>query len=327
MDQRLSRRNLLQLVALGGAAVAVSGLVGCQTAAPSGGGQTLPTTAPRPAYDPTATFKVNERDVEYRKDGSKSRLAHIYQPQGAGAFPMLVDLHPGAWTSQDRNGQWSLDYALGGSGIVVVSPDFRLGGEEPYPAAMVDANYAVRWAKAHAKDFNGTSARLGLAGGSSGGQMAIVGAMRPNYPKYTTMALAEGSAIDAAVAYVIAWGPPLDPYARYLFAQEARRLDLVTAHDTYFKTTEAMIEESAQAILERGEKVVLPPILIIHGTRDENVPFAIIEKFAASYKAAGGSIQLEAFPNKNHYFLGWLGQDFNKGVQLMKEFIAKQLAA
>jgi len=42
--------------------------------------------------------------------------------------------------------------------------------------------------------------------------------------------------------------------------------------------------------LERGEKVVTPPALLIQGTADENFPYELTDKFVAAYRAAGGTV-------------------------------------
>ena len=43
-------------------------------------------------YDPTAVLPVRERDIEFRRVGDRSLLAHVYEPQGSGPFPMLIDM-------------------------------------------------------------------------------------------------------------------------------------------------------------------------------------------------------------------------------------------
>ena len=51
----------------------------------------------------TATrYEIDVKDVEYLRHGDKPLLARIYQPRGAGPFPVIIDLHGGAWTKKDR---------------------------------------------------------------------------------------------------------------------------------------------------------------------------------------------------------------------------------
>ena len=128
---------------------------------------------------PDLALEVDVSDVEYRHDGSRAWLARIYRPRGAGPFPALLEVHGGAWTSNDRTQNADLAGALASSGLVVASIDFRLGTESPYPASIADVNYATRWLKASAERFGATPEGLGGLGLSSGGHMVMLSAMRP----------------------------------------------------------------------------------------------------------------------------------------------------
>src|SRR5688500_6327113 len=91
-------------------------------------------------YDPTRTYEVTSRDVEYRDDGAKSWLARVYQPQGPGPFPALLEVHGGAWNNNDRLQNEPQNLAVAQSGVVVVAIDFRLGEEGRYPLSIADVN-------------------------------------------------------------------------------------------------------------------------------------------------------------------------------------------
>ena len=64
-----------------------------------------------------------------------------------------------------------------------------------------------------------------------------------------------------------------------------------------------MAEGSPQLILERGETVRMPPLLIVQGTNDANLTPDMADRFAAAYGAAGGSVQLEKFAGEPHSFI------------------------
>src|SRR5215216_4075564 len=144
-----------------------------------------------PSYDPAAQYDVRWQDVEYRRDGSESWLARVYEPQGSGPFPTLLEVHGGAWNNNDRTQNAPLDEALAASGLVVAAIDFHLGTQAPHPAAQADINYATRWLKVRAADFNGTSEALGGLGLSSGGHQIMLSAMRPCHPQYAALQLDE----------------------------------------------------------------------------------------------------------------------------------------
>lgn len=278
-------------------------------------------------YDPSRRYDVKVDDVEYRHDGRQSWLAMVYQPQGDGPFPALLDIHGGAWNNLDRTANPALAEGLAASGVVVVSIDFRMGGEHPYPSSLIDINYATRWLKQHAADFKADAATVGGLGVSSGGHLILLSAMRPRDPRYTELPLAGGEGIDATLAYVITCWGVLDPYGRYLMAKENGNAELIANHDRYFRTVEAMQEANPLLILERGEPVELPPALLIQGTADTGVPKGMIEKVAQLYRAAGGDAELALFEGMPHGIAGWPQPEVERMIDRMKSFIARRLAA
>ena len=63
-------------------------------------------------YDPSKHYEIKVWDVEYRRDPVRTLMARIYQPQGHGPFPVLLDVHGGAWNDQDprRMRRWTNDW-------------------------------------------------------------------------------------------------------------------------------------------------------------------------------------------------------------------------
>ena len=105
--------------------------------------------------------------------------ARVYTPAGAaGPLPVIVYFHGGGWVIGDRD-----VYDAGARGIaregqaVVVSVDYRLAPENKFPAQHDDALAAYRWALANAASIGGDPARVGLAGESAGGNLAVVTAI------------------------------------------------------------------------------------------------------------------------------------------------------
>jgi acetyl esterase/lipase len=277
-------------------------------------------------YNPAQQLAVQVHELEYRHDGQKSWMVTIYQPQGDGPFPALLDVHGGAWNRGDRTADEVMNRALAASGIVVAAVDFRLAPEHPYPAQVEDVNFAIRWLKAHAAEFNADPATVGGMGCSSGGHTLMLCAMRPDDSRYAALDLPEATGHDASVAYAVCCWPVLDPYSRYLYAQESGNERLAASSEAYFLEQETMKEGNPQHILERGEKVLLPPTLIIQGTRDDNVPLSIPQRFDNAFRAAGGDIQVEYFPDQVHGFGNMPGPESDRATGMIKAFIARCLA-
>jgi acetyl esterase/lipase len=250
-----------------------------------------------------APIDVAIEDVEYLRIDGQPMLARLYRPKGSGPFPAVVGVHGGAWTSGDRNNNQAIDQALAAVGVVVLALDFRLAPQAPYPASVVDVNFGVRWLKAHAADFASRPDWVGAVAGSSGGHQMLLSALRPRDGRYAAATTAEVADVDADIAYMVACWPIADPLARYRMAMARGNERLVKAHQDYFGNEDAMREGNPQLILERGEDVSLPSLLLLQGTKDDNVTPDMAEKFAAAYRARGGRVQLETFPDQPHTFV------------------------
>ena len=239
-------------------------------------------------------FEVDVRDVEYQNQSGKPWLARIYQPKGTRPFPTIVDVHGGAWHNGDRTNNAGIDRALAAKGIVVAAVDFRQPPEAGYPGSICDVNLAVRWLKMHAPEFNGTIA-VGAFGNSSGGHQVVLSALRPRHAAYSALPLPNHTEIDASLAYVIAGWPVIDPLYRFRYAKETNREELIKAHLDYWRTEEAMAEGSPQTVVEQDGQADLPPILMLLKANDRNHPLEMQERFIASYRKRGGTIEVHTF--------------------------------
>jgi len=278
-------------------------------------------------YDPAAKYEIKTWDEEFRRTPKRTLMARIYQPQGTGLFPALLDLHGGAWNDKDRLANVPMDEAIARSGVLVVAVDLTLAPEGAYPASVQDANYAVRWLKAKAKEWKGDAAKVGVLGSSTGGYVAELLAMRPRDSRYNAIPLPEAPRVDASVAYVIARSPISDPYTRYQQAEKMKRAEMMQKTKNYFVPWESIFEGNPQQMLDRSERVSLPPMFIMQGELDDNVIPPIQQKFAATYRAAGGECQVEVFKGCGHMWVADPGPQTERAHEMAKAFIAKQLDA
>jgi acetyl esterase/lipase len=276
-------------------------------------------------YNPAKRYEIKVWDLEYRRDPARPLMARIYQPQGEGPFPALLDVHGGAWNDQDRTANAPMDERLAESGILVAAIDVRWAREAPYPASVTDANYGVRWLKSKAAEWNGDPQTVGALGSSSGGHVMQLCAMRPRDPRYSAHALAAAPTLDATLAYVVARSPISDPVARYEQAKKTRRENLIQNTEIYFRPWETIRDGNPQRILESREAVTLPPMLVLQGELDDNVLPSVQEKFAAAYQAAGGEMELEIFPGCEHRWIIHPGPQTDRAIEVIKSFVARQI--
>ncbi|HKW39558.1 MAG TPA: alpha/beta hydrolase, partial [Burkholderiales bacterium] len=278
------------------------------------------------AYDPKAKFDLKVTEVEFRRNAKGRQLmARIYEPQGKGPFPTVLDLHGGAWNRKDRHAEEPMDRAIAASGVLVVAIDLTIAPEAPYPACVQDANYGVRWLKSKAAQWNGDASRIGIYGSSSGGHVAELLALRPHDPRYNAIPLEGGAGVDATVAWVATRSPISNTFARFRNAEEKHRDGMVKNNKTFFVPWETIHESNPQEILERREKVTLVPLLVMQGALDDNVLPSAQEKFVASYKAAGGPVEYRLFPDSEHEWVAKPGPQTDKARETVKSFIARNV--
>ena len=101
----------------------------------------------------------------------------VYRPTNDidGPSPVLVYIHGGGWSVGDLDTYDGIARAhAAGTGAVVVSVDYRLAPEHPYPAAVDDVWAATQWVAEHAGEMGADADRLAVAGDSAGGNLAAV---------------------------------------------------------------------------------------------------------------------------------------------------------
>ncbi|MEU7046115.1 alpha/beta hydrolase [Streptomyces varsoviensis] len=120
--------------------------------------------------------KVEDRYIP--GPGGQLRL-RLYRPVTDEILPVILYLHGGAYTygSPEAEEGRSLQYAAEAE-AVVVSVDYRLAPEHPFPAATDDAYAALEWAAEHAAEIGADPQRIAVAGGSAGGNLAAATALR-----------------------------------------------------------------------------------------------------------------------------------------------------
>jgi acetyl esterase/lipase len=115
------------------------------------------------------------------------------------------------------------------------------------------------------------------------------------------------------VPFVAAFWPPVDPHARYRYARaqvgrpvpEGQSFDaarLVRSTESYFPTEAAMAEASISAVVAGGRATHLPAVWLVHAGDDLNVPRTMIDELVATYRAAGGELELTEYPGEVHGF-------------------------
>ncbi len=294
------------------------------------------------------TYQVDIEDVEYLRHGDAPLLARLFKPRGSGPFPIMVELHGGAWVRGNRLDGNAANEALARNGIIVAALDFRVPPDASYPASFADIHYGIRWCKARAESWNGTGKRVGAMGTSSGAHQAMLLGMRPHDPRYAALPASNGmgsmdgiwtadgtGSVDGTLGCVIMVSPVIDPLGRYQYAKglrddctppEGMAERVVPMHDMYWETEDNMIEAAPARALASGEIMELPPTLCVARSYEEAHPRPDLDEFIAQYRKAGGDIDVNIFEGEGERIL----QDVStpvaqEALDLMTAFIRRHL--
>lgn len=222
----------------------------------------------------------------------------LYRPAGSAAahlLPVLVYFHGGGWTMGDLDTHDVLCRQLcNGAGVAVVSVDYRMGPENPFPAAVDDCIEATRWVQQQARTLSLDPDRVAVGGDSAGGNLAAV------------VALAMRDAGDAALAYQLLIYPATD--MRGLSDSHVRNsqgyvltADTVTYFRGHYMPEEAQWSDWRASPLLAADHGRLPPALVLTAGYDPLVDEG--RAYADKLSAAGTACQYVCFDRQIHGFL------------------------
>ena len=117
-----------------------------------------------------------KKDVVYRKLGERELHLDVFYParKNKNGYPGVLLIHGGGWRSGDKTLEWPMAQQLAAQGYVAVTAEYRLSLEAPYPAAVHDLKAALRWMRAHAKEFKLDTTKIATYGTSAGAQLAAL---------------------------------------------------------------------------------------------------------------------------------------------------------
>lgn len=127
---------------------------------------------PSPAIPASDATRIEDHTIPGPAGPMRVRL---YYPEGDGPFPITLYLHGGGFVIGGPETTDGICRALAtGASSLIVSPDYRLAPEAPFPAGLDDCWAALIWAHDHAAVLGGIPTRMAIAGDSSGGNFAAV---------------------------------------------------------------------------------------------------------------------------------------------------------
>lgn len=196
------------------------------------------------------------RDIVYSHAGGEALLLDAHVPSGEGPYPAIVLVHGGGFEAGDK--QTYITYIfepLSAAGFVWFSIDYRLSPKHQFPAAVDDVEAAVRWVRSHTAEYKADPQRIALVGESAGGHLVSFAGARNRVGVNAVVAF---YGIHDFVGFSAHYKGNSDVTERFLGER------YLTA-DTVSKFV------AASPIAQVGANSA--PFLMIHGLRDEGVPF------------------------------------------------------
>jgi acetyl esterase len=239
--------------------------------------------------------EVQVSDLQMPGPGGPLRL-RLYQPSPRGFVPGLVYYHGGGFVVGSLDSHDPLCRALcQGSGCAVVSVEYRLAPEAPFPAPVNDAYAALSWVHENADELGIDHQRLAVGGDSAGATLATVAARLAKERRGPPVAL-------QLLAYPITDLRTLDTasYAAFADGYLLTRASMAWFRDHYLQDP-AQRSDPRASPLAADNLIGLPPALVI--TAEYDVLRDEAERYAERLVQAGVRTELVRYPGMIHGFL------------------------
>ena len=208
------------------------------------------------------------------------QLIDIYLPEeGDGPFPVIFYTHGGGWSMGSKTNGF-LDGIIGAihKGYAVISVDYRLAPHVTFPEFIFDVKSAIRWARAHAAEYNFNPELFGIAGDSAGGNIALTIGFTADRPEYSGSKYGWAGYSDGVQVVCDMFGPSILSTDRSKFFRESGvKIAFKRAADKSepYKQVFGTINENILGLFSPLNQVHkdIPPVLILHGAIDGVVPY------------------------------------------------------
>lgn len=227
---------------------------------------------------PTSAFSVEvaarywvQPDVVYATANNTALKLDVWYPHAVNApTPTLVYFHGGGWIFGTKESQVLQFLPFLEKGWRVVNVEYRMASNSLAPAAVEDARCALRWVYRNAKQYNFDTSKIVLTGHSAGGHLSLIAGMLPDGTSLDNNCYADEKFGDVKmnVAAIINWYGITDVN------------DIIQGRN--LKNYAAMWMGSQPNAAEIAKRVSpltyvragLSPVLIIHGDKDDVVPYS-----------------------------------------------------
>ncbi len=262
-------------------------------------------------------------NITYARANNTDLKLDLYLPRNrAQPVPTLLLFHGGGWVGgqKERNVFQLLPYLS--MGWAVLNVEYRLAENSLAPAAVEDCRCALRWAIYHAKQYNLDTSKIVLTGGSAGGHLALITGMLPERSEFDRQC-----PTDPATRWNQATEPPMKVAAIvnfYGIADVAELLDGASARHyaiEWFGSMKNRMELAREVSPINYVRAGSPPIITIHGDRDDIVPYSQSVRLHSALDKAGAVNQLVTIRGGGHG--GFNRQQMIESFDAVRAFLRK----
>lgn len=257
-----------------------------------------------------ADYEHLEKNVAFHPE--KAPRLDVYSPPSGMGHPVLFFVHGGSWKDFRKELFAPVAMKLLPQGMVVVIPDYTLHPDAGYQQMTDEVAAALSWTLERIDQYGGDPSRVVVAGHSAGAHLAALAVMDPRF-------LAAYGHTSAEIRGLVGLSGVYDVQAEY---------DFWLAKGTFPRViAEVMGGQSnfRQASPLHYVRAELPPVLLLHGEKDETVPLSIASEFHAALQSAGADSALEVYFGQGHadYLFSALTQERARLVLDIAAFVRR----
>lgn len=266
----------------------------------------------------TADPSVESTEFVAEVDG-RSRRVIMHRPIGRSDLPAILNLHGGGWVQGNpEQSAWFASRVAARAGVAVLSFDYRLAPEHPFPAAVEDAEGALAWLATHADDLGLDDSRLAVMGDSAGGALAA------------TTALAARDADGPRIAAEVLIYPGVESYEIYPSERAHAEAPVLTSENIrgfvrhYLGEAYGTTDWRASPLRAPSHEG-LPPTLIVIAGHDPLADHG--RRYAERLGASGVHVELIEMTDAVHGFISLPGVSpaAQRAVDVTVSFLARTL--
>jgi acetyl esterase/lipase len=257
------------------------------------------------------------RDIAYVPGGGVSQTLDLFLPASTSArpVPLIVWIHGGAWHAGSKDSCPALPMLT--KGFAVASINYRLSQQAIFPAQIHDCKAAIRWLRAHAKQYNLDAEHVGVWGSSAGGHLVALLGVTVDLKELEGD---EGNLDQSSrVQAVCDWYGPTD--LTTLISDHAANTNSPVTQLLGGPASQNKQKAAAANPLTYINKNAAP-FLIMHGEQDKLVSIHQSEILHCALQQAGIETTLQRLPNAGHG-----SPDFYKPAmrELVEKFFIRHL--